>query len=111
MWRRGNGADVRGGLRPDEQYRTGGVIHDEPGGLTKAFRAQPRPVPVPRHDEQVRIGRGCHHGPFRKIVNFQPFARTPEPARGRLEQLSRRRLPEYLEPVARILPARPSNPQ
>ena len=40
------------------------MIDDETGGLAQALRAEVRPVAVPGHDEQVRLRRGRHHGPF-----------------------------------------------
>jgi hypothetical protein len=61
MWR-GNGGDVGRGPGPDQLNRTRGVIDDEPDGLAQAPRAEPRPVAVPGHDEQIRLRRGHYHG-------------------------------------------------
>ena len=80
------------------------MIHDEPGGLAQALRAEPGPVAVPRHDQQVRVGGGCHHGPFGMTLNFQPFARPPEPARGRLEQVAGCRGGHLIQPRAGVVP-------
>ncbi len=111
MWRRRHGADVRSRVRPDEQHRAGGMIHDEPGGPAQALGAEPGPVAVTRHDEQVRVGGGCHHGPFGMILNFQPFARPPESARGRLHQVGGCLGGHLIEPRAGVAPAPPEQPQ
>ena len=87
------------------------MIHDEPGGPAQALGAEPGPVAVTRHDEQVRVGGGCHHGPFGMILNFQPFARPPEPARGRLHQVGRRLGGHLIEPRAGVAPAPAEQPQ
>jgi hypothetical protein len=87
MWRRRDRTDVGRRLRPDQQDGARGVIYHEPDRLAQALGAEPGPVAVPRHDEQIRVGRRGHHGPFGLTVNFEPFAPVPEPAGGSLEQL------------------------
>ena len=83
MWRRGRvgryGRNTRCGTWPDQQDRAGRVVHDEPGGPAQALRAQPRLVPVPRHDEQVRPGRGGYHHPFGTPFELEPVAARPRP--------------------------------
>ena len=74
------------------------MIDDEPSDLAQALRAEPGPVAVPRHDQQIRLRRGCHHGPFGPTLNFEPFAAAPEPGRGRLEQVARRGGGHLLQP-------------
>jgi len=78
MGRRRNGGDVGGGFGPHQQNRAGGVIDDKPGGLAQALRAEPLPVTVPGHDEQVRPRRGRHHGPFGPSRDLEPLAGPPE---------------------------------
>ena len=86
------------------------MVHDKPGGPAQALGAEPGPVANPRHDEQVRVGGGCHHGPFGLILNFQPFARPPEPALSRLQQVGRRRGRQLVEPRAGIARAAAEQP-
>ena len=86
----GNRPDAGRGSRPDQQDRAGGMVHDEPGGPAQALRAQARLVAVPRHDEQVRLGRGRHHHPFGPPFELELVAASSEPVRGRLEQPRRR---------------------
>src|SRR5206468_3224797 len=90
IWRRGNAGDAGRGPGPDQQNRTRGVIDDEPGDLAEALRAESAPVAVPGHDEQVRLGRCRHHGPFGPTGDLEPLAILPEPGRGRREQFARR---------------------
>jgi hypothetical protein len=66
------------------------MIDDEPGGLAQALRAEPRPVAVPGHDQQIRSSAGTHHSSFGMTLNFEPFAAAPEPVRGRIEQVAGR---------------------
>jgi len=110
MWRRGNGGDVGSGLGPDQQNRTRGVIDDEPGGLAQAPGAEPAPVAVPGRDEQIRLSRGCYHGPFGATLNVEPLARPPEPARGGREQFARRGRRHLLQPGRRVAGSRPARP-
>ncbi len=77
MWRQGNGADAGSGPGSDQQNRTRGMIDDEPAGLAQALRAEPGPVAVPGHDEQVRPRRGRHHDPFGATSNIEPIAGPP----------------------------------
>lgn len=58
--------------------------------MPRLLGAEPGPVAVWRHDEQIRVGRRGHHRPFGLTVNFQPFAPAPEPARGSIEQFGGR---------------------
>jgi hypothetical protein len=46
------------------------MVYDKPGGLAQASGAEPGPVAVPRHDEQIRTGAGTHHCPFGMIGNL-----------------------------------------
>jgi hypothetical protein len=86
------------------------MIHDKPGGAAQAFRAEPGPFPVSRHDEQVRVRGGSHHGPFHIILNFPPFALAPESARRRLDQVGGRSRSQRLESLAWIVPAAAQQP-
>jgi hypothetical protein len=65
------------------------VIDHETGGPAQALRAEPGPVAVSRHNEQIGVRRGTHDGPFGLTLNFDAFAAPPEPAGGGLEQLAR----------------------
>jgi hypothetical protein len=58
------------------------VIDGEPGGLAQALRvqalrAEARPVAVPGHNEQIRLRRGRHHGPFGPPCDLEPLAGRP----------------------------------
>src|ERR1700689_2057154 len=107
MWRRGNSGDVGCGLGPDQLNRAGGVIYDEAGGVAQALRAEPGPVAVSCHDEKVCVRGRTYDGPFGPTLNFDSFAAAPEPVRGRLEQVARRRRGQLVAPGPRVVPAPP----
>ena len=102
MWRRGQGWAGWGRRRyrryagrdprPDQQDGAGRVVHDEPGLPAQALRAQAGLVAVPRHDEQVRLSRGCHHHPFGPALELNLVTGLPDPLGGRLEQAAGRLL-------------------
>jgi hypothetical protein len=94
-----------------QQDGAGRMIDDEPGDLAQALRAEPGLVAVPRHDQQIRIRRGCHHDPFGSTLNFQPFIAAPEPVRGRLEQVAGRGDGHLLQPGPRVVPGPMTPPE
>src|SRR5579864_7800654 len=83
--RRGHGS--RSFPRPNQQDLTGCVVDDEAGFLTQAFGTQVGLIPVPGHNEEIRVdGRGGHLV-ARPPVGPDSAARTAEALSGRGQQV------------------------